>query len=770
MPSDSENESDKVAATRPTKLTDAQLLTRVRKRFCLMEEADRDNRDKAIEDWNFLHVPGSQWDSEVKAARGTRPCYEFNKSRIKSKRISNEMRANRPAGKVRAVENGDKATALTMEGLGRNILQISDFDTIADYAGEYQVGAGMGAWRIVTEYGEDSFDQDILVKAIPYPFNLFWDPASADPMHRDAEDWCLIDGMANTAFEEKYGDIKATNFETGEKFADEADWRTGEITRVCEYHWKEPYKKRLVLLLDGRVLDATDPAVTLLPTEQIKDTRLATCHKILMCIVSADKILTPPRELKGRYHRFIVTHGEWKMVEGKPFWCGGTRYAKDPQRAYNVASTAITETIASAPNSQYWVSTEEAKGNTDQWNKAIAENMPFLVFNPDTKLGNARPQKTGGAEVPIALIQEAQIRDQELKDVWGVYDASLGDKGNESSGRAISRRNEQGQIVNFNFPDNMAKAKQLTVTVINDLIPFYYDSARTVRVLGHDGAEEYVQINTAGIDPKTGERKLLNDLTKGKYDVTVTVGPSFATQRQEAAEAYAAMAPQDPLLMPTAADLVYQSLDLPYADQIAERRRAMLPPQIQALLKQGKDVPPEVKRAQTLIESAKVELAEQGKLVQAASEEAKTEKAEADKAKAAAEVAKANLEAARAALATDVANFKALVANDKAAIAAGQASNEQSAAANGEATDKEQLAARMETGLALIERALAAQVDKHAANLSELHRSAVESAQPQVIVANAPKGRRVAISKRQPNGEIHTEITDAPAEPAMGVH
>jgi hypothetical protein len=143
-----------------------------------------------------------------------------------------------------------------------------------------------------------------------------------------------------------------------------------------------------------------------------------------MCIVSGDKILTPPTELKGKFHRFIVVHGEWLMVdEGKTDVVRGTRYAKDAQRAYNTASTAITETIATAPNSHYWVTPMKRRATPTQWNKAIAENLPFLQFNPDPKAPRAR-RKTGGADVPVALVQEAQIRDQELKDVWGVYDSS----------------------------------------------------------------------------------------------------------------------------------------------------------------------------------------------------------------------------------------------------------------------------------------------------------------------------------------------------------
>jgi hypothetical protein len=150
------------------------LLARIRQRYRVMVEADQENRRNAMEDMKFALVPGEQWDQDQKKERGDRPCYEFNKIRVTGKRIVNDMRANRPQGKVRAVEDNDKAAADAMEGLCRNIWQVSDGDTVIDYAGEYQVFGGMGAWRIIVDYASDDvFHQDVRVEALRNPFCLF---------------------------------------------------------------------------------------------------------------------------------------------------------------------------------------------------------------------------------------------------------------------------------------------------------------------------------------------------------------------------------------------------------------------------------------------------------------------------------------------------------------------------------------------------------------------------------------------------------------------
>lgn len=720
---------------------DKDLLKRIRERYKLMVEADDKNRRAAIEDFKFLHIPGEQWDQVTKKERGNRPCYEFNKTSIKVKRIVNEMRSNRPAGKVRAVEDSDKPTAEVMEGLCRNIANVSDLDTIADYAGEYQVGAGMGAWRIVTEYAEeDAFTQDILIKPIKNPFSLWADPSASDPLKRDAEDWILEDRIPNSQYEAKYGkSARKVDFDASE-FDQKSDWEDDNTTRVVEYWWREPYTKELWLLDTGETVDAEDEASKLIDPSRITRKRESQCHKIMMCIASGDAILEGPTEQAGRNHRFVMVYGEWKVVDGEVIWHGLVRNAKDAQRSYNVSRTAVTETIATAPNSHFWATHEQAKGNTSLWARAHKEALPYLLYNSDAKAPGP-PQRMGGPDVPVALIQEMQMADQELKDVTGVYDASLGERSNEKSGIAISRREQQTQIVNFNYPDNMSKGIKRTWEIVIDLIPEIYDTERVVRVIGIDGAEDYVKINTAGIG-KNGEPVLMNDLTRGKYDVTVTVGPSYATQRQEAAESYGQLAQSDPTLMAVAGDLVYKSLDLPYADQIAERRRAMLPPPIQQMLGQGKNVPPEVAQAMAQVNQLSQQIQQQGQLVQQAA-------SEAEKLKAAAESAVSDLNVKRAQFEADVEKSLANIATQEAALVLQQA--KLTASSTNEQTGQlgESLKLDVQNAINGIQQLAAEYLQQATQQLVQIH----SSAQPQVIVAPAPPRPRVKQIIRQ-NGAL----------------
>lgn len=604
-----------------------KILERIRERWPLMEAADQENRQLAIRDMRFLNIKGAQWEGVPGSnQRGDRPKYEFNESKVKAKRLINEMRANRPAGKVRAVEDGDRDTAEVMEGLMRNVWTSSKGDHITDYAAEYQVGAGMGAWRITTEYAsEDVFDQDIIYKPIMNPFCLWCDPAAKDQLKRDAMDWFYTERISKAAYEARWPKAEVVSLEDGGQFDQDDAWRDDSEVRIGEYWWKQKGSKTIVQLRDGRVVDAKDYDG---PLDDLK-TREVECWEIWMCVIGGgDTILEKPTKWPGKHFPFIVVYGEYKIIEGKIYWWGLTRDLIDPQQGFNAAMTSIVETINQSPQSKYWATAEQAAGHVDKWNIAHKENLPFLLYNHDPKAPGP-PQRMGSPDVPVALINLAGMMRDNLKACSGIFDASVGQVSNETSGRAINARQQQGEIANFHFQDNMALAIQFAWEIGMDLVQKVYDGARSIRILGSDLAEKYVRINQPGKDGKVA-----HDLTQGKYDLTVTVGPSWSTRRQEAADMYGQMIQGNPQLLNVAGDLFFKATDLPYADEIAERMRLMLPPAIQEKLAEGKEMPPEVQQMMAQVQQAMAQVEQQGKLVQAAAMEAEQTKAEATKAQA----------------------------------------------------------------------------------------------------------------------------------------
>jgi hypothetical protein len=135
--------------------------------------------------------------------------------------------------------------------------------------------------------------------------------------------------------------------------------------------------------------------------------------------------------------------------------------------------------------------------------------------------------------------------------------------------------------------------------VVLDLIPHVYNGERIIRALGQDGTDEDIQLGEEAIpeDVKQGIKGVYN-LTVGKYDLSVQSGPSFTTQREEAAEQMMELLRVFPQAAPIIGDLLVKNLDWPGADEIADRLKAMLPPILQG--DQGED--PRLAKAMEMIQ------------------------------------------------------------------------------------------------------------------------------------------------------------------------
>lgn len=707
-----------------TKKEKRDKLAAIRERVKLAFDADRENRRKALDDLKFLNVPGCQWDDLIRKERGERPCYEFNKLRITVKRIVNDMRANRPAGKVRGTEEGDKDTAEVLEGLIRNIWNVSDGDTVIDAAAEYQVGGGMGAWRVSVDYADDSaFDQDIRIECIRNPFCLYADPACKDPLKRDARFWILTSRISKTEFERRWPKAEVVNFESESQFDDDDDWEDEDSVRIVEYWYKEPVKKIISLLPDGKTTDQVPDGVV--PLKQ----RAVIGNQIKMCIASGNGILEEA-DWAGSQFPFIMVYGENMVIDGENLWWGVPRFSKDAQRSYNYSRTLAVETVALAPQAKWWATPAQAKGHEAQWAEAHKKLYPFMLANPDSQMPGF-PQRMPGADVPVALIQEVQISSEDIKGTTGIFDPSLGKQSNEVSGTAIRARQAQGEIATFNYMDNLSKGIRRTWEILIDLIPKIYDTERAVRILGVDGAEKFARVNQVGPDGM-----VINDLSRGKYDVTVTVGPSFSTQRQEAAEVYTQLVQANPNIFPIAADLIFKSMDLPYSDLMAERFKLLLPPQVQQAESQGKAMPPEVMQAMAQVDQAMQMVQQQAALVQQAGAEADQKKSEVEKAIAQLEVKRANFEA-------EVAKRIAEITTREAQFISSQAKAGVDEGGKAVAADREALSAQVQQALAAIQQQAAEFMAQAAAAITQIQ----QTAQPQVVVANPPKQKMVRVKR-----------------------
>ena len=559
-------------------------LVEMRDRFDRAQDGDQELRRLAVDDVKFALVPGNQWDAALRAKRKKRPCYEFNRLRQSVKQVVNEIRKNKPAIKVRAVDSGaDKDTAETLNGLIRNIESVSNADTAYATAALMAGTGGFGVWRVTTDYADDSaFEQDIFIREIRNPFSVHFDPAAQEWDRRDGL-FCFVSNLiSHDEFKTRWPDAEIVDFDGGTAPEWASDWFMRDKVRIAEYWRKKPATKTICLLSTGETVDRAEiePVIDELAAagRTIVKEREVKCYKVYQHLMSGAGELEPATEWAGKYIPIIPIWGELINVDGRDIYSGMVRHSKDPARAYNFNRTALIEQSANYPLAPYMITPEQIKGYETVWRESNAENFPYLPYNPDPKVPGGMPQRIAPPQPNMAALELSRMDAEDIKATTGIFDASMGAKSNETSGRAILARQREGDTANFDITDNLARGIKFTGEIIVDLAPKIYDTARVVRIIGEDGAEKSVRLYEEVLDQQTGRPVKLNDLGRGKYDVAVTVGPSYATARMEAADQLLAIAQgnKDPAIGLLLTRFIVKNMDMPGASELERPIKKML--------------------------------------------------------------------------------------------------------------------------------------------------------------------------------------------------
>jgi len=531
---------------------------------------DRENRDQALEDKKFM--AGEQWDPVVLEQRKGLPCLTINSVPQFVAQLVGDWRESKRGVKVLPTENGDKNIADIRADLIRSIETQSRADRVYDNSFESCVGSGDGAFRVSVEYSKDDvFDQDIFVRPIDDAQSVVWDRLSIDPTGRDARH-CFVDDLIPTKdFERKWPESKPSDLSTRSyRTMTSSRWIEPDGVRVTEY-WRMVERNRMLVLFEDSSIRFVDNNLDSLIEKHgapVK-TRIAPCSFAQMHLVTGFDILSGPYEYRLTRLPVVRMTGRVVNVAGNRIRYGLVRFMKDSVRLRNFWRSVAAEQLGYAPKAQ-WIAPESAvEGREDEFRKAHLTRDPLIIYNDDA---TAPPERLAPPPMQTALHQEAEINVQDMKDVTGIHDASLGIKSNETSGRAISARQREGDIASITYYDNGNAAVLEAGDVMNQLISQIYDGTRIVRIIGEDEKIKFLKIN----DPSDPDSP---DLSVGRYDVALSSGASYTTRRVEAAQAMMDAVQVWPQLLQVAGDLVAKAQDWPGADDLAERLKKTIPQQ-----------------------------------------------------------------------------------------------------------------------------------------------------------------------------------------------
>lgn len=546
---------------------------------------DRSNRYEAIDDLRF--AAGEQWDPVVLQQRKSLPCLVINTIPQFTAQLVGDWRESRKAIKVVPSNDDDEDVASIREDLVRSIEMQSRADRAYDQAFESMIQCGDAAFKVTVEYAKDDvFDQDIFIRPIEDAMAVVWDRFSVDPTGRDAQRVFVDDRIPKDEFSRKWpNSAGGSNLFEADKIdrVTMAGWMDEEAYRVTEYWRIIERQKTLALFQNGKMFEIDDDNMDEIIQANgppIK-TRLVWCRFAQMHYCTGWEILAGPFEYRMNRLPIIRMSGRIVNVAGRRVRYGLVRFMKDPARLKNFWRSIAAEQLGYAPKAQ-WLATQSAvEGRQEAFRRAHLTRDPLLIVNDEAVIGQ-NIQRIEPPQAQSAIFTEVQMNTQDMKDVSGIQDASLGMRSNETSGKAIMSRQHEGDIASQTYYDNADAALLEAGDVINQLIPQIYDGTRVIRLVGQDESVKFQRVNDP-MDPKSV------DLSTGAFDVALSTGASYTTRRVEAAEAMMDAIQVWPQLMGIAGDLVVKAQEWPGAEELAERLKKTIPP---ALLADGDGPPP----------------------------------------------------------------------------------------------------------------------------------------------------------------------------------
>lgn len=612
----------------------SEIVTTALAQYQYAYEANRDNTVAAYEDLCF--AAGDQWPGDIEKQRKAagRPCMTMNMVPKFLRQVTGDIRQMRPSVRVIGVDDGgDVEKAEAYQDIIRYIERRSDAQHAYFNGADSAIAAGIGYWRVDTEYDNEEHNvQDICVNAVYDGIGVVVDPDSDHAVKLDASFAFIPVDFTWDAFKKKFPDSSTAGFTNIDEWArnistsvysSDIQWFTQKTIRVFEYFTRTKEK-------DG--------------------------WKVKRYLLNATEELEPAKDVACDYIPLIPIVGEEVRIGPRVVRRGMVRLLRDPQRMYNYLYSTQAEVVALQPKAPFILTAKNVEDWSDLWQRANTENLPYLVYDADPANGGAVPQRGTPplASSGIELMMQQALED--MKAVTGLYDASLGARSNEQSGKAILARERQGDTGQYHSTEAFMRSLRLTGIVLVNMIPRIYDTQRVLRVLGEDGAINETKINQLVPSRKNRAQLIDMDVTTGKYDVAVESGPSFNTRRDEAREGMNALLQAAPDLIPLIGDLYVGAMDWPEKEKIASRLKTMLPPAIKAEedeeagegamgMPNRQPTPQEIQMAQAQqMQAAAAQMELQAKQIDLATKDAARRKAEADAARAEFDAQKAQME------------------------------------------------------------------------------------------------------------------------------
>ena len=543
------------------------------------QDADEDNRQAARDAHLFIDKEDGQWEPYWWNLSDGKPRYTFDITGPVVDQIAGQIEQADFAIKVKpASGEASKDTAKLLDGLVRNIENISNASDIFSMAARNMITSGIDGWQVKQAYVDaDSFDQDLVIEPIANFVDSVWLGPFTKPDATDMKWGVILEAVEKREYDERYPEGSGKSVSDGRE--GHAYFSKHDQITIGQLYYIVHEKRELVKLSDGRVVEMgqVEPVADELAATGITivDVRNRPKAVVKSRLFDGGGWLKPAQKTVFNQIPIIPTFGNFKVFENKILYRGAVSKQMDAQRVLNYAKSREIEEGALAPRAKYFLTDKQVAGNESTFATLNTNADPVQIFTPDPE-NPGTPQQSGGGVINSGLRALSEDMRGISQQSAGLFASNMGDNPGLQSGVAIERLQQAGDIGTVKYFSAQERAICRTARILIDAIPLVYTGERQTRILSEDGSFDMTTLNQAVFDQQSMSVVTLNDLSMGKYDVTCSAGSSFQNRQQETVAAITELAPYDPSLVQASGDILFSSISAPGMDLIAGRKRQQL--------------------------------------------------------------------------------------------------------------------------------------------------------------------------------------------------
>lgn len=574
-------------------------------RFDRAYSPQQDVREKCIEATRFARVPGGQWEGATAAGSKLNdqferyPKFEINKVATELNRIIAEYRNNRITVKFRP---GDKEAseelANKLNGLFRADYEETDGGEACDNAFDDAATGGFGCFRLtsmlVNEYDPMDDRQRIAIEPIYDPSRSVWFDPDAKKYDKSDAMWafCMY-SLSPEKYEAEYGKTPPASLDITTMTSWEYDWFAPEVVYIAKYYevrkesvdvisYQQPITGEIATYDSDQIADIEDELAMAGFVEVAR--RSVKRRRVYVSVVDGDNFLEKPRRIPGEHIPLIPVYGKRWFIDDIERVEGHIAKAMDPQRLYNLQVSMLADTASQDPSAIPIVGMDQIRGLEKHWEDRNKKRPTFLPLREvKDKAGNIIAPATPAGYTQPAVMNQAlaallQQTSADIQEVTGGSQAMQQMPSNVAQ-ETVNNLMNRADMASFIYLDNMAKSLKRAGEVWLSMAREVYGSDREVRVVNEDGTDDIALMNAQVVDRQTGNVVALNDLSTGRYDVTVDVGPSYTARRDATVSVLTnvlgTMLPNDPM-RPVIQGIILDNTDGEGLDDFKEFNRKQL--------------------------------------------------------------------------------------------------------------------------------------------------------------------------------------------------